>query len=105
MQNPLKRSDLDDFVKRYEEQPRKATYSESNPNGRWRCFPVEELLQRDKTSLDITWIREKDDTDTDMTLDELIAQMKAQSQAISDAVDQLDALLNTKKAWIWTLCN
>lgn len=97
VQNPLKRSDLDDFVKRYEEQPRKATYSESNPNGRWRCFPVEELLQRDKTSLDITWIREKDDTDTDMTLDELIAQMKAQSQAISDAVDQLDALLNTKK--------
>ena len=97
VQNPLKRSDLDDFVKRYEEQPRKATYSESNPNGRWRCFPVEELLQRDKTSLDITWIREKDDTDTDMTLDELIAQMKAQSQAISDAVDQLDDLLNTKK--------
>ena len=40
---------------RYE---RKATWSEENPDGRWRKFTIDEILEREKTSLDIFWIKE-----------------------------------------------
>ena len=55
-QNQLTRADLDDFVvcfnpqNRYERTP---TWSEENPDGRWRDFTYEELLARDKVNLDI----------------------------------------------------
>lgn len=57
--NPLKRSDLDEFVACYHadnRHDRKETWSESNPTGRWRAFSYESLLQRDKLSLEISWI-------------------------------------------------
>ncbi|MCS5696952.1 class I SAM-dependent DNA methyltransferase [Desulfofundulus thermocisternus] len=60
--NPLKRSDLDEFVEcfnpdnRYD---RKETWSPDNPDGRWRCFDYEEIIKRDKVNLDITWIKDK----------------------------------------------
>jgi type I site-specific restriction-modification system R (restriction) subunit len=44
---------------------RKATWSEENPDGRWRCYNIEELLKRDKLSLDLFWIKDKSLTDTD----------------------------------------
>jgi type I restriction enzyme M protein len=45
---------------------RKETYhSETNPEGRWRRFSYEEILARDKTSLDITWLKDKSLTDLD----------------------------------------
>jgi type I restriction enzyme M protein len=57
--NPLKRSDLDEFVTCYHadnRHERQETWSESNPTGRWRAYPYEALLQRDKVSLEISWI-------------------------------------------------
>ncbi len=60
--NPLKRSDLDEFVacfhaeNRHERRP---TWSEENSAGRWRPFSYEELLQRDKLNLDIFWLRDE----------------------------------------------
>ena len=44
---------------------RKATWSDENPDGRWRCYDYEELLMRDKLSLDLFWIKDKSLTDTD----------------------------------------
>ena len=38
---------------------------EKNPEGRWRRFTYDEILARDKTSLDITWIKDKSLTDLD----------------------------------------
>jgi type I restriction enzyme M protein len=39
---------------------RKETYDAvKTPEGRWRKFPLEYLLKRDKTSLDITWLKDK----------------------------------------------
>jgi len=38
---------------------RKPTWSETNPEGRWRCFTYEELAKRDKLNLDIFWIKDK----------------------------------------------
>src|SRR3989440_9003889 len=57
-ENPLKRSDLDDFVACYNPKnrhERKPTWSEKNPQGRWRAYDYDELLKRDKLNLDIFW--------------------------------------------------
>lgn len=60
--NPLKRTDLDEFVACYNPEnrhERKATWSEANPDGRWRDYSYSELIQRDKCSLDIFWLRDE----------------------------------------------
>ena len=92
---PLKRSDLDDFVNCYcagHIEERKESYSEENPNGRWRKYSAEELLSRDKTSLDISWIKDKDDLE-DVTLKDLFSTIKEKSFNISTAVEKLSDLL------------
>jgi len=61
-QNPLARSDLDDFIRCYNPEnrhERAATWSEDNPNGRWRSFDYDEIVARDKASLDIFWLRDE----------------------------------------------
>jgi len=67
--NPLKLEDLQDFIACYcPENPRKRqeTYHpQDNPEGRWRRFTYEEILARDKTSLDITWLKDRSLTDLD----------------------------------------
>ena len=89
--NKLERHHLDDFVSCYNN--RVETYdAESNPQGRWRKYPVEDILARDKTSLDITWIKQGGEKD-DRTLAELMADIKEKSQAISAAVAELEKLL------------
>ena len=94
--NPMKRHHLDEFVECFNAADiarRKPTYdADSNPNGRWRCYDVEEITKRDKTSLDISWIKQTDDTE-DLSLAELMANIKTQSDNISDAVAQLQALI------------
>jgi type I restriction enzyme M protein len=60
--NPLKREHLDEFVECYKpgsRHARRATWSEKNPTGRWRAYTYEELLQRDKVSLDIFWLKDE----------------------------------------------
>jgi type I restriction enzyme M protein len=66
--NPLKLEDLQDFVKCYNSKnrnKRKETWSEGTPEGRWRKFSYEEIVARDKTSLDITWLKDKSLADLD----------------------------------------
>ncbi|HMR91823.1 MAG TPA: class I SAM-dependent DNA methyltransferase [Chitinophagaceae bacterium] len=66
--NPLKLEDLKDFISSYNpanRHKRKATWSEKNPDGRWRKFSYDEIITRDKTSLDITWIKDKSLADLD----------------------------------------
>lgn len=36
-----------------------------NPEGRWRKLSLDEILKRDKTSLDITWLKDKSLADLD----------------------------------------
>ncbi len=60
--NPLKRADLDEFVTCYnpaKRNERKQTWSEQNPEGRWRSFSYDELVKRDKLNLDIFWLKDK----------------------------------------------
>jgi type I restriction enzyme M protein len=35
-----------------------APWSETTPDGRWRCFDYEELAKRDKLSLDLFWLKD-----------------------------------------------
>ena len=71
---------------------RKETYSEENPNGRWRKYSIEDILARDKTSLDITWMKSESGTD-DYTLAELLGQIKEKSDNIAKAVAELEKLI------------
>ena len=67
-QNPMKDNDLDDFIKCYNPEnrfKRQETYSKNNPEGRFRKFSVKEILERDKISLDIFWIKDKSLADLD----------------------------------------
>ena len=60
-QNPLRREHLQDFIACYHptnRHQREATWSPENPEGRWRAFPLDELLARDKVSLDIFWLKD-----------------------------------------------
>lgn len=94
--NPMQRHHLDDFVECYKSEnilARQETYdAESNPNGRWRKYNVDDIFKRDKTSLDITWIKQNDD-DNDYTLAELMAQIQEKSDNISKAVAELQKLM------------
>lgn len=94
--NKLERRHLDDFVTCYKPDnisARKETYNaETEINGRWRKYPAEELLKRDKTSLDITWMK-IEDTD-DRTLAELMADIETKSNNIASAVAQLKKLFS-----------
>jgi len=61
-ERPLVRADLDEFVacchaeNRHDRTP---TWSTETPEGRWRSYTYDELLARDKVSLDIFWLRDK----------------------------------------------
>ena len=94
--NPMQSQHLDDFVECYKSEnilARKETYdAEANPNGRWRKYNVEDILKRDKTSLDITWIKQSDD-DNDYTLAELMSMIQEKSDNISKAVAELQKLM------------
>lgn len=91
---PMTRAHLDDFVECYcsgHMADRKATYSEENPNGRWRKFTQEEVYSRDQLKLDFKWIdlTEKDDR----TITELLSDMQTKANAIQDAVSKLQDIL------------
>ncbi|WP_288926579.1 type I restriction-modification system subunit M [uncultured Akkermansia sp.] len=89
--NKLERHHLDDFVSCYNN--RVETFdAENNPQGRWRKYPIDDILARDKTSLDITWIKQGGETDN-RSLSELMADIKEKSQTISSAVAELEKLL------------
>ena len=66
--NPLKREDLDEFVQLYNAAnrfDRTATWSAEKPEGRWRDYEIDELMTRDKASLDIFWVRDESLADSD----------------------------------------
>ena len=93
--NPLTRSHFDEFVECYcagHMEDRKPTYSENNPEGRWRKYTYAEILDRDKTSLDITWIRSGDAVD-DRSLAELLDEIEEKATNINNAVEALKSLI------------
>ena len=102
-QNPLTYDDLRDFINCYHPENRHErveTYSEDNPEGRWRKFNVEkDILTRDKTSLDIFWIKDKSLADLDNlpSPDELAADIIENLQSALDSFLALQGQLNKKE--------
>ncbi len=100
--NPLKREDLDEFVRLYNpanRHQRQATWfdeaaphpnplpasREKGKDGRWRVYDYDELIARDKASLDIFWLKDESLADSDnLPPPEVIAQ---------EIVDDLEAAL------------
>ena len=66
---PLRFEHLTEFIACYNPQnrhKRKATWdAKKSPEGRWRKFTYDELTTRDKTSLDVFWLKDKSLTDLD----------------------------------------
>lgn len=86
--NPLKQEDLNDFVQCYNpanRHKRTETWNEANPDGRWRKFSYDEIITRDKTSLDITWLKDKSLADLDNLPDP--------DELALDIVDNLESAL------------
>ncbi|WP_071595301.1 HsdM family class I SAM-dependent methyltransferase [Segetibacter koreensis] len=67
--NPLKLSDLQEFITCYNPDNRfkrvETYHAADNPEGRWRKYTYDEIIARDKTSLDITWLKDKSLADLD----------------------------------------
>ena len=98
--NPLKPSDLDDFVRCYNpvnRHDRKPEWSPGSPQGRWRNYTYEELLQRDKVSLDLTWLKDDSLEDTaNLPAPNVIAAEMAED--LLAALEQLESISNDLKS-------
>ena len=86
VRKPMRREDLAEFVTCYNPQnrhERTATWSGETPDGRWRRYTREELLARDKVSLDIFWLRDKammdldDLPEPDVLAEEIVEHLQA----------------------------
>ncbi len=97
-QNPMKFADLQDFITCYHPEnryERTETWSEDNPDGRWRRFSVAEILNRDKTSLDIFWIKDKSLADLDnlpspdVLADDIIENLQSALESFQELKAQL----------------
>ena len=98
-QHPMSDEDLKDFISCYNptnRYKRKETWSEKNPDGRWRRFSVDEILKRDKTSLDIFWIKDKSLADLDnlpdpeTLADDIIENLQSALESFQELKRQLD---------------
>jgi type I restriction enzyme M protein len=96
--NPLKYEDLQEFIGCYNpanRHERKELWSESNPDGRWRKYTYEEILTRDKTSLDIFWLKDKSLADLDNLPDpdvlaqEIVENLEAGLESFREIVEKL----------------
>jgi type I restriction enzyme M protein len=100
--NPLKLDDLKEFITCYNpsnRNKRKETFNaDSNPEGRWRKFTHDEIIARDKTSLDITWLKDKSLADIenlpdpDLIAEEIIENLESGLESFREII----RTLNTK---------
>jgi type I restriction enzyme M protein len=90
--NPLSEKDLQDFIKCYNPDNR----HDRKESERFKCFDYEELIKRDKTSLDIFWL--KDDSIEDSAnlpaLDVLAADI---TENLENALEQFRAIMEELK--------
>jgi type I restriction enzyme M protein len=97
--NPLKLEDLQDFINCYNptnRHKRKETFDAvNNPEGRWRKFNYEEIIARDKTSLDITWLKDQSLADLDNLPDpdelalDIVENLEAGLESFKSIIEQL----------------
>ena len=100
-QKPLRQADFDEFIACYKPgrtHARRQTWSKTNPNGRWRSYDYKSLLERDKLSLDIFWL--KDDSLTDASAlpppEVLAAEIADELQAAQERFQGIAARLKQR---------
>jgi hypothetical protein len=75
---------------------RQETWSEDDPDGRWRKFTYEEIIARDKTSLDIFWIRDEsladldNIPDPDVLAEEIIENLEAGVESFKQIMESIN---------------
>jgi type I restriction enzyme M protein len=94
--------DLRDFITLYNpsnRHKRTETYTDSNPDGRWRKFSYEEIIARDKTNLDIFWLKDKSLADLDNLPDpdELALEILEDVEAALDGFRGIVGILEIKE--------
>lgn len=82
--NPLKKEHLQDFLSCYQNR------ENIKDNERWRSFGIDELLARDKTNLDIKWIKDQEEIPP---LNELLSDLENSAKTIANASAKLTSLL------------
>jgi type I restriction enzyme M protein len=92
VRNPLIRADLDDFVACYRADDR----SQRRETERFKRYTYDELLERDKVSLDIFWLREEGaddggDVDPDTLIAEIVEELTAAASELAAAASLSDA--------------
>lgn len=97
-QHPMNYADLQDFIKCYNPEnryERYETWSEENLDGRWRKYKIDDILERDKTSLDIFWIKDKSLADLDNLpspdelADDIIENLQSALESFQELQEQL----------------
>jgi type I restriction enzyme M protein len=91
---PLRFEDMQDFIACYNPLnrfERKETWNEqSNPEGRWRKYSYEQVMARDKTSLDVFWLKDKSLADLD--------NLPEPDELAGDIIENLEAGLASFRA-------
>ncbi len=97
---PMTFDDLQDFIQCYNpsnRHNRKETWSEENPEGRWRKFSYEEIIERDKTNLDIFWLKDKGLTDLenlpdpDILANEIIENIESALESFKEVMATINS--------------
>lgn len=87
---PMRFEDLADFIKCYHPTNRRvrkeAWHAETNPEGRWRKYSYADIAARDKTSLDLFWLKDRSLADLDNLPDP--------KDLAEDIVENIEAGLN-----------
>ena len=91
--NPLTRSHLDDFVACYNPDNRR----EREETERFRCFGYDDLIKRDKASLDIFWLRDESMEDSAslpppaLIAEEIVEDLRAALEQIEEIAADLSS--------------
>ena len=95
----MRLEDLRGFIDLYKSDnrhKRKETWSEENPEGRWRKFSYDEIIARDKTNLDVFWLKDKSLADLDNLPDpdilanEIIENIEAGLESFKEIMETLN---------------
>jgi len=95
--DPLKLEDLREFMDCFNPEnrhKRKETYSAKNPEGRWRKFTYKEIIERDKASLDIFWLKDQSLSDLDNLPDPDVLAIEIVDD-LQAALDQFSGIVAT----------
>lgn len=92
-------ADLGESIEPYRPEDRSArepTWNENDPDGRWRAYTYEGLIERDKASLDLFWIRDEALKDTanlpgpDVIAREVVEDLRAALEVFEEIAAELE---------------